>query len=321
MNRTALSALLACAAVTLGAPAQAQDQAPAQAQSAAQTAPSQEQDAIRAILGALFGDQFGTSSSLETEWSRGRRPLANQRTQFESRINADVRSGRLSRYEGDRLREEYQSLVDLEARYTSGGRVTLAERTELLDRYRAFSQRLQGGSSNGGTGVVGGGGTGNGWVPLSQGQQEFGRRVDAQVSARRLSRTEGTRLKNEYQGLIQSELVYTRDGLSASERQDLQTRLDDLNRRVGDNVSNGGTGSGWGGGLDNHQRLDALDSDISRAERAGTISRSEAAELRIQQGDLYRLDAAYARLNPSQDERDYLTRRIGELEQRLGIRR
>lgn len=315
MNRTAIAALLASAAMTIALPAYAQD-----AQAAPQSAPSQEADAIRAILGALFGDQFGTSNSLESEWSRGRRPLANQRSQFYSRIDADVRSGQLSRYEGDRLRNEYQSLVDLEARYTADGRVTTSERTELLDRYRAFSQRLQNGGNNGGTGSGWGGGD-NSWVPLSQGQYEFGRRVDAQVSARQLTRTQGLRLKSDYQALIGTEQSYSRDGLSWSERQDLQTRLDDLNRRVGDGWSNGGTGSGWGGGQTERQRLEALDSEISRAERAGTISRSDAAELRIQQGDLYRLDAAYARLTPSQDERDYLSRRIRELEQQVGIRR
>lgn len=320
MTRIPLAALMAAVAVTVALPAHAQT-----TQAAPQTAPSQEQEAIRAILGALFGDQLGSASSLESEWSRGRRPLANQRTQFQSRIDADVRAGRLSRYESDRLRDEYQSLVDLEARYTADGRTTTSERSELMDRYRSFSQRLQNGGSNGGWGNGGtGGGWGGGdnsWVPLSQSQYEFGRRVDAQVSARRLTRTQGNSLKNDYQSLVQTEQSYQRDGLSWSERQDLQSRLDDLNRRVGDNWTGGGTGGGWGGGMDSRARLEALDSDISRAERAGTLSRTEAADLRAQQGDLYRLDAAYSRLSSSQDDRDYLTRRIGELEQRVRGRR
>jgi hypothetical protein len=102
-------------------------------------------DPIGAILGALFGDRLGVSSTLDTEWGRGRRPLNTNRTQFESRLNADVRSGAISSSAASSLSAEYNDLVTLEARYTADGRVTTQERADLSERYRAFSTRYQAG--------------------------------------------------------------------------------------------------------------------------------------------------------------------------------
>ena len=52
------------------------------------------------------------------------------------------------------------------------------------------------------------------------------------------------------------------------------------------------------------------------AAMAGAVSRTEAADIRAEAGDLVRLDAAYSRTSPSSDDTAYLSRRIGELELR-----
>lgn len=264
----------------------------------------QQDDPVRAILGALFGDRLGVSTSLETEWSRGRRPLANQRTQFENRLTADVRSGVLTRNQADRLRTDYAELVDLEARYTADGRVTTAERNELISRYRDFSQRVE----------TGGDDYSDDRESVVDGRAEFDARVDAAVRARRLTRTEGVRLKSDYQALISVEAGYLRDGrLTAQERDDLYARLDALDARVGDGASGGG-----GGYQDNRTRLANIERAASRT--GSGIGRAEAADILVEVGDLMRLEAAYARTQPSSDDRAYLERRIGELEVRAGRR-
>jgi hypothetical protein len=260
--------------------------------------PTQD-ERIGAILGALFGDRLGVSTSLESDWGRGRRPLANQRTQFESRLTADVRSGALSSSAASRLRGEYDDLVQLEARYTADGRVTTQERSDLAARYREFSQRVEAG-----------GGYDDEQGTIASGRAEFETRVDAAVRARRLTRTEGTRLKADYQAVIDVEAGYLRDGrITRQEREDLDSRLDALDARVGD------APGGGGGYVDNRTRLADIDAALA------SLPRAEAAQIRVEHGDLVRLEAAYSRTSPSSDDRAYLERRIGELETRARVRR
>lgn len=278
-----------------------------------QQQPSQQQDAVGAILGALFGDRVGVSTSVDAQWAAGRRPLNTQRTQFNTRVDADVRAGRLSSTAGSRIKADYDALVQLETRYAADGRFTTSERTELNDRYGALTQAL----ADGGYGEDSG--SGSGYASVSDGRAEFDARVDAAVRARRITRTQGTRLKTDYQALIQVEAGYLRDGsLSARERDDLESRLDALDERVGD-VEYGGGGST--APLDNRTRLSNIEAAVATGERSGAITRADAADIRVEHGDLTRLEAAYSRASPSAADRDYLTRRLGELEVRARVGR
>jgi len=264
---------------------------------------TQPADALSAILGALFGDQFGASSSLESQWSRGRRPLNTQRAQFRSQVDAEVRRGNLSSNRAARINERYDALVQLEARYASDGRITTQERADLAERYRRLTDQLDDATGGGGNN---GGGYGN---SIADGRSAFEARIDAAVRDRYLSRDEGYRLRSDYQALIQLEASYSRDGLNANERADLQYRLSDLERRLGG-------GYGGGGGYGNQGRISSIEAGIVSAERSG-VSRSETDRLRTELGDLTRLDAAYAADGLNSDESSYLTRRLGELEQRV----
>ncbi|MBJ7438761.1 MAG: hypothetical protein JHD35_07025 [Sphingopyxis sp.] len=264
-----------------------------------------QQDRVGAILGTLFGDRLGASTSVEGQWAAGRKPLATQRTQFHTRIDADVRSARLTERNGTRVKAEYDELVALEARYGADGRFTTAERTELGDRYGALTQALTDGGYADDDDVAD-------RLSVAEGRAEFEQRVDAGVSARRLSRTQATQLKRDYAALIQVEATYARDGVSDREREDIDARLDALDARVGDTA--------YGGGpvvLDNRTRLSNIDSAL----RTSGLSVSAQAQVRVEAGDLIRLDAAYARATPSSDDRSYLERRIVDLETRARVRR
>jgi len=94
-------------------------------------APSQQQERIGAILGALFGDRLGVTTSIEAQWAAGRTPLLTQRNQFTARIDSDVRSGSINQTTGTRLKSDYAALVDLETRYGSDRRFTADERADL----------------------------------------------------------------------------------------------------------------------------------------------------------------------------------------------
>lgn len=261
-------------------------------------------DRLGQILGNIFGVGNNADASLDGQWRAGRTPLANQRVQFDARIDADVRSGVLTSATGARLKADYAAIVDLEARHGADGQFTAAERNELASRYDALTQVLTGG--------------GYSYDPtpaeraeVREGQVEFNRRVEAAVTARRISRTAATRLKNDYAAAIQIETDYLRDGvLSETERDNLDARLDELDVRLGDvnYVAPAATA---------RARLDA----ILQALPSSGLTAAGQTQLRVEHGDLARLEAAYARLTPTADERAYLERRLVELEARARVRR
>ncbi|HVR92129.1 MAG TPA: hypothetical protein VHG29_13695 [Novosphingobium sp.] len=286
--------LAAAASVTLAA-------APALAQTTTSSIPAR--DRIGQILGTIFGDRSSANTSLEAQWAAGQTPLTNQHGQFDSRVDADVRSGALNQLTATRLKADYAALVELEARYGADGRFSTQERADLADRYGALTQVLtdRGYAES----------TISSRTEVADGRAEFGRRVDSAVAARRITRTAGTRLKADYAAAVQVEAGYLRDGvISEFERDDLDARLDALDARLGDTnyVATPVTA---------RTRLDA----IARAVPTSGLSTAAQAQLRVEHGDLARLEAAFARLTVSADERAYLDRRLAELEIRARITR
>lgn len=230
---------------------------------------------IGALFGAVFGNAFGNDRQIEDDYNRGGRPLAERRVALEARIDAGVRDGSISRAEATRLRSEYNALVQLETRYAADGRLTPQERTDLRDRYQALSQRVGDARDDGGYD------DGYGWRSLADQRMAFNARVDAALDDRRISRAEAARLRADFDALVRVETGYQRDGLSDRERQDLTTRLADLDRRIGD-------GGGYDGGYGNDGRSVALEARIAAGERNGSISRAEASRLRAELAELTR---------------------------------
>lgn len=294
-----LAITLAVAAVTATAAAAQTSSAPAQTNS--------RQERVDAVLGALFGDRAGTGGSLETQWALGRFPLSQQRAQFETRIDGEARSGALSRAAAERAKADYGALVELEARYGADRRFTVQERTELNARYEDLTRQVSEGGVAGGV---------SGGTSVADGQREFEARVDESVRLRRLTRVQGTQLKADYAAVVRLESDYMRDRvLSARERDDLETRLDALDARVGD--ANTGPGAGPVRPVEPAARLAA----IARALPSSGLSAQAQAQLRVEHEDLSRLAAAYDRISPSSDDRAYLDRRLGDLETRVNPRR
>lgn len=265
---------------------------------------SLQQDRITSILGSIFGDRSGAAGSLEGQWAAGRTPLATQQRQFEARVDSDVSSGGLNQRTALRLKNDYSELVQLELRYGADRRFTVQERNDLSARYNALTQILSN-QSYGDDDV-------SQSSSVADNKADFVRRVDMSISARRISRIAGNRLKSDYNLLVQAEASYLRDGvLSERERDDLDARLDALDERVGDTTYSGDTVKQTA-----RVRLTTIASAIS----SSGLTASAQVQLRIEHSDLSYLEAAYARLTPSVDERNYLERRLADLEQRLQIR-
>lgn len=308
--RTISTLATALALTAAGVPAAAQTQQP--------TEQPRIQDRIGQILGQIFGGRGGAAGTLDAEWAAGRFPLAAQRAEFESRVDGEVRARTISFANGNRLKRDYYDLTELEARYGADRRFTTQERADLRARYDALTRALSDGSYGGGqypgNPYPGGQYPGTGDVRIAEGQADFERRVSDAVGRRQITRSEGSRLRSDYAALVRLEEQYLRDGyLTDRERTELETRLDALEQRVGD--AGYGGGSNWQ--VSPRERLDG----IARALPSSGLSATARAQLLVEHGDLVRLDAAYARLQPSAEERAYLDRRISDLEMRARVRR
>lgn len=267
---------------------------------AAQT--TSTRDRIGQILGNLLGYGNNADSSLEGQWTANRRPLGNQRVEFEARVDTEVRASRMTNSDGSRLKSDYYQLVQLETQYGANGSFSATERSELTTRYNALLQVLTDGRYSDSAFPS--------RLEVSEGQADFNRRVDAQVSARRITRTTATRLKADYAALVRVESDYMRDGLlSETEREDLDARLDALDQRVGDVA--------YAVPVTYKTRLDA----IARALPTSGLTTAARTQLLVEHGDLVRLESAYVRLTPTAEERAYLERRLADLELRARVRR
>lgn len=301
---TALAAGTLVLATAAGASAQTPyDQTPYNQTPSPYGQPSTGQQVFGQILQQLLGGQ--TSGTADAEWSRGQRPLASQQATFDSRLDAQVRSGSIPSYSGDRIRADYDALVRQEASYARDGRFTTQERQDLTRRYNALTLAVEQGGYGDDLG---------GYSSVADGRRDFEARVDAAVGARRLTRTEATRLRNDYHALVQIEAGYRRDGLTTRERANIETRLDALDARVGDTGYGNGSNSG-GYAPSPRDRLTAIERALP------SLSRSQRDAARVPLEDLTRLEAAYSRTPPSPDDRAYLDRRLGELEVQARIRR
>jgi hypothetical protein len=149
----------------------------------------------------------------------------NQRqANLESRIDAGVRNGSLTRPEAASLRSQFRGLAYLEARYRrSGGRLTIAERADLDRRFDNLSAQIRYQRHDHQS---------RGWQPINARQRDLEMRINQGLRNGSLSRTEAYRLRLEFNTIARIEASYRRNGLSAWERRDLDQRMDRLNARV-----------------------------------------------------------------------------------------
>ncbi len=271
----------------------------------------QQDNILEQLLGAVFGGTPQVSEqTMESDWNQGRRSFAQRRAALDGRIDAAVRDGSLSRGDAEHIREEYDEIVRLEANYSANGNMSQQQRSDLRMRYRALTQRI-GGESSGHPYGQGGYQDDGRWQLLSTRSADFDQRVNAALRNRELSRTEAARLRNDWLVLARVERSYQRGGFDAREQADLWARYNAIENRLGGGLGNASNGAQW----------NQLETRLVAAEQDGRISRNEAAHVRSQLSDLARLEVAYLSGGLNADERAYLSRRYGELEQTLGYNR
>ena len=157
----------------------------------------------------------------------------NQRQRLlDDRIDAGVRSGQLTAPEAARLRVQFHDLANLEARYRVGG-LSSWERRDLDRRFDQLSRniRVERHDEQAAQGWFGGRGwldRRGVWMSVNARQRELDRRIDTGVRSGRLTANEAQNLRHEYRRIARLERRYRRNGLSNSERADLDRRFDQL---------------------------------------------------------------------------------------------
>lgn len=282
---------------------------------ASATAQAQQGDILGQLLGSLFGNnQQATEQTLDNDWNQGRRPFAQRRDQFNTRVDTAVQNRTLDRDEAEDMHREYDDIVRLEAQYSADGSVSQQQRSDLRTRFRGLMQHAneRAGGQAGYQGGNQGYGSDNGrWQPLSMRSAEFEQRIAAALRNRSLSQAGATRLRADWRALAQVEAGYQRGGIDSREQADLEARYAAIDARMGGSTAVGNGAARWG----------QMETRLAAAERNGSISRNEATMVRAQLSDLARLDAAYAARGMSAEQRSYLTRRQGEIEAAMGSRR
>lgn len=152
--------------------------------------------------------------------------------------------------------------------------------------------------------------------PLAERRDALEARIEAGVRDGSLSRWEATRLRADYDALVQLESRYLADGrLTEAERSDLRQRYGALSQRVAEQT---GDDQGYGEWRPLDGERAAFDARIDAQVRRGDLSRTEALRLRTDFAALARLEYDYRRDGLSEREQADLSARYAELNRRVG---
>jgi hypothetical protein len=159
----------------------------------------------------------------------------NQRqAQLDSRIDAGVRDGSLTRQEAIRLRGEFNDLSRLEARYRVNG-LSFGERADLDRRFNTLSSQIRYQRNDGQDRGDRGGwnnGRGNEWTPISARDRQIQARINDGIRNRTLSPQEASRLRDSFHEILRVEARAMRGGMNRAERRELDRLYDRLDYRI-----------------------------------------------------------------------------------------
>ena len=154
------------------------------------------------------------------------------------------------------------------------------------------------------------------WQNINQRQANLDQRIDVGVRNGSLTRAEAVRVRGEFNDLVRLEARYrSSNGLSMSERRDLDARFDNLSAQIRyERRDRDDRGDRW---QPINQRQRQLDNRIDRGIRDGRLNRREAYQLRADFAQIAQLEARYRRNGLSRQERGDLDRRFDRLDGRL----
>lgn len=168
------------------------------------------------------------------------------------RIDAGQRNGQLTRAESDRLRRDFDALVQMETRYrSSGGGLSTDERRDLDARYRQLSEQVRDDRRDNDRSRD----RDRDHRNIQDVRADLDRRIDVARGAGRLSRNAAKRLRADSLALIRMEQGYraSAPGMTAAEWAQIDRAVYVIEDRLNDGAR---YGSGFGPGVANGGRYD-----------------------------------------------------------------
>ena len=153
-------------------------------------------------------------------------PIVERQAMIEDRIEAGLATGDLTAGEAARLRADMHALVRLEGSYRWNG-LSAREKVDLDRRFATLHDSLRIARAEGRDYAVA-----PTWTSIEDRKMALDRRIERGLANGDLTAAEAEDLRADFDAIASAEARYRLDGLSASERADLDARFDELAERI-----------------------------------------------------------------------------------------
>lgn len=170
------------------------------------------------LLAATAALSLGAGMASAQAWM----PIIERQAVMNDRIDAGLASGEITQAQAGAMRSDLAELIALEGRYRYGG-LSAREKLDLDRQYAAIHDGVQLARTEGATVA---------WVGIEDRKAELDARIDAGVRSGQLTSAEADALRDDFAAIVSAEANFRVDGLSPSERADLNRRYGDLSARI-----------------------------------------------------------------------------------------
>lgn len=170
------------------------------------------------LLAAAAALSLGAGAASAQVWL----PIVERQAILNDRIDAGLASGEITASQAAAMRADLAALVSLEGRYRYGG-LSSREKLELDRRYAGISDGVRLAMREGDDVA---------WVAMEDRKADLEARIEGGVRSGQLTSAEANALQDDFDALVSAEADYRVDGLSPSERADLNRRYADLSARI-----------------------------------------------------------------------------------------
>ena len=170
------------------------------------------------LLAATAALSLGAGAASAQAWL----PIIERQAIMNERIDAGLARGEITASQASAMRTDLAALVAREGRYRYGG-LSASEKLELDRRYAGIHDGVEMARTEGAEVA---------WVTMQDRKAELDHRFDAGVGSGQLTSAEADALRDDFAAILNAEDNFRVDGLSPSERADLNRRYADLSGRV-----------------------------------------------------------------------------------------
>jgi hypothetical protein len=150
-------------------------------------------------------------------------PIIERQAVMNDRIDAGLASGEITASQASAMRADLAELVALEGRYRWGG-LSAREKLDLDRRYAGIHDGVQMARREGAAEVA--------WVDMEDRKADLEARIASGVRSGQLTVPEADALRDDFAAIVSAEADFRVDGLSPTERADLNRRFADLSARI-----------------------------------------------------------------------------------------